>query len=310
MTRYKMLGRIELSCYSFDLVYRPGNDNIPPDTLSRATCATATQDSLCKFHQSLCHPGITRLWHFVRAKNLPHSLEKLKQMTNVCPICCECKPKFSRPEETHLIKSRQPFERMNIDFKGPLPTTNKNRYFLNIIDEFSRLPFVFPFPDVSRTTVVKCVTTLFSLFGMPVYVHSDRGASFMSHELRAFLTEKGAAMSRTTGYNPGGNGQVEKFHGTIWKALTMCLRSKNLPIQHWQDVLPDVLHSVRSLLCSATNETSHERFLGFSRRRSVLDWQFCSLVVSFPWFCLCQASGPLRKGADWGGVEGRIAELK
>ena len=193
-------------------------------------------------------------------------------MTNVCPICCECKPKFSRPEETHLIKSTQPFERMNIDFKGPLPTTNKNRYFLNIIDEFSRLPFVFPFPDVSRTTVVKCVTTLFSLFGMPVYVHSDRGASFMSHELRAFLTEKGAAMSRTTGYNPAGNGQVEKFHGTIWKVLTMCLRSKNLPIQHWQDVLPDVLHSVRSLLCSATNETSHERFLGFSRRRSVLDW--------------------------------------
>ena len=73
-----MLGRIGLSCYSFDIVYRPGKDNIPPDTLSRATCATATQDSLYKLHQPLCHPDITRLWQFVRAKNLPHSLEKLK----------------------------------------------------------------------------------------------------------------------------------------------------------------------------------------------------------------------------------------
>ncbi|KAK3720969.1 hypothetical protein QZH41_006538 [Actinostola sp. cb2023] len=263
-----MRWRIELSCYSFDIVYRPGKDNIPPDTLSRATCAAATQDSLYKLHQSLCHPGITRLWHFIRAKNLPYSLEEVRQMTNSCPVCCECKPKFHHPEETHLIKATQPFERINIDFKGPLPSTNKNRYFLNIIDEFSRFPFVFPCPDVSTTTVIKCLTTLFSLFGMPAYVHSDRGASFMSHELRAFLTEKGVAMSRTTSYNPAGNGQVEKYNGTIWKAITMSLKSNNLPIEHWQDVLPDVLHSVRSLLCTATNETPHERFLGFSRRSS------------------------------------------
>ncbi|KAK3716724.1 hypothetical protein QZH41_000929 [Actinostola sp. cb2023] len=45
-----MRWRIELSCYSFDIVYRPGKDNIPPDTLSRATCAAATQDSLYKLH--------------------------------------------------------------------------------------------------------------------------------------------------------------------------------------------------------------------------------------------------------------------
>ena len=29
---------------------------------------------------------------------------------------------------------------------------------------------------------------------------------------------------------------------------------------------PDVHHSVRSLLCTATNETPHERFLRFPRR--------------------------------------------
>ena len=52
----------------------------------------------------------------------------------------------------------------------------------------------------------------------------------MSHELRTFLTGKGVAMSRTTAYNPAGNGQVEKFHGAIGKVLTMCLRSKNLPM--------------------------------------------------------------------------------
>ena len=103
---------------------------------------------------------------------------------------------------------------------------------------------------------------------MPGYMHSDRGASFMSNELQNFLAEKGVARSRTTSYNPQGNGQVEKYNGVIWKAIVMSLKSKHLPIKYWQEVLPDVLRSIRSLLCTTTNETPHERFFSFSRRSS------------------------------------------
>ena len=120
-----MCWRIELSCYSFDIVYRPGKQNIPPGTFSRAICATSTSDSLYKLHDSLSHPGVTRFWHFIRTKNLPFSLEEVKRAVNSCQICCECKPKFFRPKEAHLIKSTQPFERINIDFKGPLPSNTR-----------------------------------------------------------------------------------------------------------------------------------------------------------------------------------------
>ena len=180
----KIMRRRLESCFSFNIIYRPGRDNIPPDTLSGAKCAATANDSLCKLHDSLCHPDVARLWHFVRSKNLQFSLDEIKKMTNSCPTCCECKPKFHRPEEAHLIKATQPFERINIDLKGPLPSNNKNKYFLNVVDEYSRLPFVFPCPDMSTSTVIKCLTTLFSLVGMPSYVHSDRGASFMSRELQ------------------------------------------------------------------------------------------------------------------------------
>ena len=153
-----------------------------------------------------------------------------------------------------------------VDFKGPLPSCNKNVYFLNIVDEYSRFPFVFPCPDVSSATVIKCFTDLFSIFGMPGFVHSDRGAVFMSQELRSFLTSKGVCSSRTTSFNPSGNGQAEKYNGTVWKAITMALKSRNLPLKFWQNVLPDALHSIRSLLCTATNETPHERIFNFPRK--------------------------------------------
>lgn len=263
-----MRWKLELACYSFDIVYRPGKSNIPPDTLSRATCAMVSE-SLFHLHESLCHPGVTRLYHFVRSKNLPYSLDEIRKITSSCKICSECKPQFYRPERIHLIKATKPFERLNVDFKGPLPSSDKNRYFLHVIDEFSRFPFVFPCPDITAGTIIKCFTALFSLFGMPCYVHSDRGASFMSKELRTFLTEKGVATSRTTAYNPEGNGQVERYNNVIWKAIITCLKSKNLSVKHWQVVLSDALHSVRSLLCTATNETPHERFFGFPRRSSV-----------------------------------------
>ena len=261
-----MRWRVELLCYSFDIVYRPGKENVPPDTFSRSVCAALTNNSLYVLHQSLCHPGITRKSHFVRARNLPYSVEEIKAMTNTCRICCECKPRFHRPGMSHLIKATQAFERLNVDFKGPLPSNNKNTYFLSIIDEYSRFPFVFPCPDMTTSTIIKCLTTLFAVFGMPVYIHSDRGPSLVSQELHKFLIEKGIAVSHTMAYNPAGNGQVEKYNGTMWKAITMACKSKNFPIKYWQDILPDALHSIRSLLCTATNETPHERLFRFARR--------------------------------------------
>lgn len=108
-----------------------------------------------------------------------------------------------------LIKATQLFERINVDFKGPLPSNNGNKYFLNIVGEYSRFSFVFPCSDVSTTTVIKCSTTLFVLFGMPAYVHSEGEALFISHELGSSLGEKGIASSQTASYN----GQVERYNG-------------------------------------------------------------------------------------------------
>ena len=37
-------------------------------------------------------------------------------------------------------------------------------------------------------------------------------------------------------------------------------------IQHWEEVLPDALHSIRSLLSTATNATPLERLLQHSKK--------------------------------------------
>ena len=260
--------RLELSCYSYDISYRPGKDNVVADSFSRVYCSSINSDSLYDLHNALCHPGVTRMAAFVRSRNLPYSVEDVRKMTSSCKICAECKPRFYvPPNKVNLIKATQPFERLNLDFKGPLPLSeNKNRYILTVIDEYSRYPFAIPCKNVSAHTVYEALCQLFSMFGMTGYVHSDRGSGFMSKELRGYLNERGIACSRTTPYHPQGNGLVERYNGIIWKTVSLSLKSHNLPVERWEAVLPDALHSIRSLISTATNCSPHERMFNFQRR--------------------------------------------
>ena len=72
---------------------------------------------------------------------------------------------------------------------------------LTLIDEYSRFPFAFPCSNINTETVIKCLTQLFSLFGLCSCIHSDRGSVFMSKKFIEFLRGKGIAYSRTSVYN-------------------------------------------------------------------------------------------------------------
>ena len=203
-----MMWKIELGAFSYNIVHKPEKENVAPDTFSRVCASTRNQLDLCNFHKNLGHPGITRLLHFVRMKNLPFSMNDVKQVCSQCRDCAKIKPQFYKPDSDHLIKATRPWERISVNFTGPVKSIGKNRYFFTVVDEYNRFPFAFACKDVATKTVVQCLSTLFTIFGLPGYVHSDRGTAFMFEELKEFLLTKRVATSRTTPYvHPTGNAQ-------------------------------------------------------------------------------------------------------
>ena len=264
-----MRWRVELSCLDFDIKFRPGKLNSTADCLSRVVCAALSHsDLLHDIHEALCHPGVVRLGHYIRTHNLPYSMEDVKRVTSNCRICAELKPAFFKPNNPPLVKAVKPFERLSMDFKGPLPSNTKNKYMLTVVDEYSRFPFAFPCPDMSAPTVKNKLIELFSVFGGPDFIHSDRGKQFLSETVKSFLLASGIGSSHSSPYNPRGNGQCERYNGIIWRAVQLALRSKDLDISQWEAVLPEALHSIRSLLCTATNDTPHNRLFNFPRKSS------------------------------------------
>ena len=210
-------------------------NNIPADTLSHAQFnALNNMGRLHEIHENLCHLDITSLPHFVKVRNLPYSIEEVNRVCAACAVCAACevyarwKSRFYTPVTGRLVKATQPMERLSIDFMGPLRSTSKNRYLLTVINEYSRFPFAFACTSTNTDSVIQKLNQIFIVFGMLSDIHSDWGTSFLSKEVREYLTNLGIDTSRTTPYHPQGNGQCARYNGIIWKQILLALASRNL----------------------------------------------------------------------------------
>lgn len=129
-----------------------------------------------------------------------------------------------------LIKAIQSFERLGTDFKGPKSSTSHNRYILTITDEHSCFLLTFACSDTQSSTVIGRLSQLFTIFDMPSYMHFDRGTSSMSAELFGYRKDNGVALSHITSYSPQEVGQFGCLNNILWRAISLALRFRGLPL--------------------------------------------------------------------------------
>jgi hypothetical protein len=176
-----------------------------------------------------------------------------------CQTCMERKRVVLKHARYHFSTNVQgAFERLCIDFVGPLTTTKrKNSYILTLMCPFSRWPQAYA---VSRATAVKaidCLQKSIATFGAPSQLLSDRG--FLSEELRAFLSSQGIKHIKTAAYTPSTNGSIEGFHKYLAQALYSRVNAKH---SDWDEFLDDVLLAYRTAPIDGTNLTPFEIIFG------------------------------------------------
>ena len=153
---------MELASFLYVVKYRPAQQNVGPDTLTRTfSVSISSLRTSEELHNQLCHPGISRFLHFVRTKNLPFSITEVKQVVSGCKVCTKIKPASTQSDNGTLIKATQSMERLSVDFKGPFLSSTTTKYLFVVIDKYSRFPFAFSCRDMTTSTIIGCLDKLF-----------------------------------------------------------------------------------------------------------------------------------------------------
>ncbi|CAI7805290.1 unnamed protein product [Closterium sp. NIES-54] len=143
-----------------------------------------------------------------------------------CEICLLSKlTRF--PFHSVTGRSKKPLELVHMDLVGPLPVQGHKgeRYFLTIVDDWSRLMWAYPLKqkDHASSTIkedwlpfvekqAECVVKR---------IRTDWGGEFLGAEMTAWLKKQGIQRELTTAYSPQSNGVAELL-GAISHCTTSC----------------------------------------------------------------------------------------
>nr|GEV01489.1 reverse transcriptase domain-containing protein [Tanacetum cinerariifolium] len=159
-----------------------------------------------------CHEGPSRGHHGANltAKKVfdagffwPSIYHDAHEMIKTCDICQRQGKISQRDEMPHnSIQVCEIFDIWGIDFMGPFPPSKGNKYILVAIDYLSKWVEVKPLPTNDVRVVVKFLKSLFSRFGIPLAIISDRGTHFCNDQFTRVMIKYGVTHRLATAYHP------------------------------------------------------------------------------------------------------------
>lgn len=184
--------------------------------LNTPECALmATEDTACihVWHNRLGHRDPNAI------KLLEHQADNFQikpcQVKQVCECCIASKMTRKPLPKKSEHKSSEILELVHTDICGPMQTVTPggNRYFMTMIDDYSKYTVLYLLKNKSEATgkikeYVKFVQTKFRC--TPKVIRSDRGGEYVNEELSKFLRNEGIKVQLTVPYTPQQNGISER----------------------------------------------------------------------------------------------------
>ena len=215
---------------------------------------------LAQYHDGLmggAHQGQDRTYHTIRSKYYwPGMYQDVGNYVRGCDSCQRAKRNFHfHPAPIQPMPIVDRFDRWHIDFLGPFrPAKDKSRYVLLVVDSFSRWCEAFPTVSQDAVTVANILyKEIFTRFGAPRSLVSDRGRQFMSHLVKALCTMFQVQKVNTSPYHPQTNATCERLNSSLEQALrAYCGQNQ----EEWPRYIPGILMAFRATPCTRSTEYS------------------------------------------------------
>ncbi|GKB38904.1 reverse transcriptase domain-containing protein [Tanacetum coccineum] len=175
-----------------------------------------------------CH----RLKHYYRGDTPPLVIPDLQS-------------KISQHDEMpqNAIQVCEIFNVWGIDFMGPFPSSRGNKYILVAVDYLSKWVEAKVLPTNDARVVVKFLKSIFSRFGAPRAIISDRWTYFCNDKFARVMSKYGVTHRLSTPYHPQTSGQVEVTNRGLKRILERTVRENRAS---WSDKLDDALWAFKT----------------------------------------------------------------
>nr|GEV43247.1 DNA-directed DNA polymerase [Tanacetum cinerariifolium] len=130
-----------------------------------------------------------------------------------------------------------------IDFMGAFLSSRGNKYILVAVDYFSKWVEAKSLPTNDAQVVVKFLKSLFSRFGNPRSIISDRGAHFYNDQFAKVMLKYGVTHRLSTAYHPQTSGKIEVSNRGLKCILERTVGENQTS---WSDKLDDALWAFRT----------------------------------------------------------------
>nr|GEX27034.1 reverse transcriptase domain-containing protein [Tanacetum cinerariifolium] len=130
-----------------------------------------------------------------------------------------------------------------IDFMGPFSSSKGNKYILVTVDYLSKWVEAKAFPTNDARVVFKFLKSLFSRFGTPKAIISDRGTHFCNDQFSRVMSKYGVTRRLSTAYHPQTSGQVELKNRGLKRILKRMVEENRAL---WSDKLEGALWAFRT----------------------------------------------------------------
>nr|GEZ46809.1 reverse transcriptase domain-containing protein [Tanacetum cinerariifolium] len=143
----------------------------------------------------------------------------------------------------NFIQICEIFDVWGIDFMGSFPSPKGNKYILVAVDYLSKWVKAKALPTNDARVVVKFLKSLFSRFGTPKAIISDRGTHFCNDQFSRVMAKYRVTHRLSIAYHPQTSGQVEVTNSGLKRILERTVGENRAS---WSDKLEDALWAFRT----------------------------------------------------------------
>ena len=223
---------------------------------------------LKQLHEQLGHLKIASTEQVFRQRYWWPSLSQdLQTFIKNCLICQQTASKsgVAIPRQIRpLMPTMTPGDRWGMDFIQNLPRTKTGyRHVLTMIDYATNWVEARPVIEMDTSTVLHMLHTVFTRFGVPREIISDRGSSFLAQTVQDYFHSHGIKHSPSTPGHPPTNGKVEKVQGVTESCIKALARG--IP-ERWDEHLNQSIFAINNRTHHVTKYSAFQLLMGYNPR--------------------------------------------